>query len=105
MASSFPERLKHAREAVGWNPDEAGEMGDTSRSTVYNWEAGRGAPTPTYLARLAEAGVSLEWLLLGRGEMRPVPPEEAQQRLRLIRVAMEAEDVPALVELFERLEP
>lgn len=103
--SSFPDRLRDARKAIGWTGDEAAEKGGVVRATVYNWEVGKGSPGDAYLRALIEEGISAVWLLTNRGEMWATPPDEALDRLRLVRLALDSDDVGALVELLEQLDP
>ncbi len=46
------------------------ELGLTDRSVVSNWKRRGTVPLSECLRVAAEHGVSLDWLLLGRGEMR-----------------------------------
>lgn len=103
--SSFPDRLRDARKAIGWTGDEAAEKAEVVRATIYNWEAGKGSPGDTYLRALCGRGISPEWLLTNRGDMWAMEPDEAKQRLQLVRVALDSDDVGALVELLEGLDP
>lgn len=48
--------------------------------TLANWERGRTFPPPDILTKMAEIlDVSLDWLISGRGEKRPGPPQDAPQ--------------------------
>jgi transcriptional regulator with XRE-family HTH domain len=80
-------RLRSVREDAGLNLREfhqhvsAGVDGrepfDVSESAVRNYDYDR-EPPASFLARVADVfGVRLEWLIAGRGEMRPAAPVPA----------------------------
>lgn len=68
---SLPSRIRHIAERVGGIKKLAG-LAQLSRSTLDNYIYGRSEPAASILVNLADsAGVSLEWLVAGRGAMRP----------------------------------
>jgi transcriptional regulator with XRE-family HTH domain len=69
-APGFAERLRTA--LVGISSEEVARALGVSRTSFYRWLGGRFEPGMAKLAALASiANVSLDWLIAGRGEMRP----------------------------------
>lgn len=72
--TTFPERLKDAREKLGISQAElARRIGLKSTGSVGNWEAGTRAMPRELVALAAELKVRPEWLRYGKGprELRP----------------------------------
>lgn len=71
MRGIMDERIKKARQALGWSQGELARRMYVSQPSVADWESGRKAPHTKNLVRLAVLlGVSLEWLTTGRGKMQ-----------------------------------
>jgi transcriptional regulator with XRE-family HTH domain len=100
--SSFSERLRQAREALGWRPEEAAAIADVSRATIYNWEAG-GDPSAGYLMALVGEGVSPDYLLRGRLPIMEEPPEDIERRFRAIQAIARGDDADAIDALLDEL--
>jgi transcriptional regulator with XRE-family HTH domain len=69
-------RLRAWRESKGLSATTLAEQLGLAQSSVWRLEAGRTAFTEGVLMKLAKMGVSLDWLLVGRGELPgvTVPP-------------------------------
>ena len=68
--TAFAARLIEARQPC--ERDEFAERLNVPKSTLANWERGDRFPPPEILERLpALTGVSLDWLITGKGPMRP----------------------------------
>lgn len=68
-ATPFGERLIQARGKMG-REAAAAALG-IQANTLGDYERGRTSPNPDLLARIGDVyGVSLDWLIAGRGEMR-----------------------------------
>jgi transcriptional regulator with XRE-family HTH domain len=64
MSSSFPERLKTAREKKGFTQSQLAERTGLQPSAVSHFEAGRRSPSFDNLKKLADAlGVAIDYLL------------------------------------------
>lgn len=73
-SAGFAERLRAVCKDVG-SIQKMAEMASFPRRTLDNYLAGRSEPSVSGLVQLvAAAGVSLEWLAIGEGEMRPGYP-------------------------------
>ena len=53
--SEFGERLRQAREAMGWSQGELGEEVGLTQASISQLEKGRRAPTPALVTKLAKA--------------------------------------------------
>ncbi|MBF0306924.1 MAG: helix-turn-helix transcriptional regulator [Alphaproteobacteria bacterium] len=62
------ERLVKAREALSLDRKGLAAALDWNLSTLGNYELGSSFPDPEFLNRLQALGVSLDWLITGRGE-------------------------------------
>jgi transcriptional regulator with XRE-family HTH domain len=71
---SFGHRLRRERDRLGLTQDDFGRLGGVKRLTQYLYEQDSRVPDLRYLMRLAEAGVDVVYLLLGRAE-RLADPE------------------------------
>ena len=58
--------LRAERVRLGLNQSELAELGGVSKATQVAYEADSTKPDAAYLARVAEAGVDVYWLLTGR---------------------------------------
>ena len=62
----FGKNLRTERVRLGLNQSELAEVGRVSKATQVAYEADSTRPDAAYLARVAEAGVDVYWLLTGR---------------------------------------
>ena len=75
----FYDRLKEARDEVGWTQTDAGDAVGATRKTVGSWENG-GDPPITYLLALANKGINMEWLFSNAGGKRRSEGDRARAR-------------------------
>ncbi|ACA93329.1 helix-turn-helix domain protein [Burkholderia orbicola MC0-3] len=64
--NSFSLRLKQERRRLQMNQAEFGEAGGVRKQAQSNYEQGSRIPDASYLTRLAEIGVDVQYLLTGR---------------------------------------
>lgn len=68
---TFGSRLRSLREARGWTQEKLGFELDVSSVTISKWETGRIEPNLAHLEQFlrvfAKDGVSLDWLIGGKG--------------------------------------
>lgn len=89
----FGERLIQARGARS-RDEVATEIGCPA-DTLGTYERGRAWPGQTTLIRIAEVlRVSLDWLITGKGEMRPLTPEAVKARLDELEAAGHIRPMP-----------
>jgi len=70
LTKAFGKRLKKWRSAQGLTQQCLADALEITVSTISHSERGRSLLTPVVLVRLHDVyGVSLNWLLLGKGEM------------------------------------
>lgn len=60
------QNLRLERVRLGFNQTELGRVGGVSKTTQIAYEAGASQPTASYLSRVFEVGVDVNWLLTGR---------------------------------------
>ena len=83
---SFGSRLKSLRESRGWSQEKLGFELEITSATVSKWENGRSEPNLRHLEQLlrvfAKDGMSLDWLIVGKGgaSKRPRPGTETSPR-------------------------
>jgi transcriptional regulator with XRE-family HTH domain len=99
MRLTFGQRLAQAIEASPYDQKTVAEKIGASESQVSRWVRSKGndesAPQGRFLVQLPKLlDISGHWLLTGEGEMRPLPPPEANWRLLRVRSALE-EPYPA----------
>lgn len=76
--ATLGDRIAGAREAAGLSADELADRLGVKRSTLRKWEEDLSEPRANRLQMLAGMlGVSLSWMLTGRGEGPDRPVEEA----------------------------
>lgn len=77
-------RLAHARTAAGLSQREMADRVGVKESTIEKWESGVTSPRGHRLSKLAGMlGVSISWILMGRG-VEPSHPESSDiDRIRL----------------------
>jgi transcriptional regulator with XRE-family HTH domain len=63
--SNFFERLREERERLGMNQTEMGVIGGVRKEAQSNYETGKRSPDAEYLARIAEAGADVGYILTG----------------------------------------
>lgn len=63
---SIGDRLKEERLRFGWSQTDAAELCGVTRRSVVNYESGDRVPDADYLAKLAEAGADVMYVLTGR---------------------------------------
>lgn len=63
------ERLVALREEFGLTREELAQRLDWNASTMAKYEQGRNFPDPEFLKRVQDLGISLDWIITGRGEM------------------------------------
>ncbi|PKR90908.1 hypothetical protein CXZ10_06055 [Pleomorphomonas diazotrophica] len=73
MAHSFADRLRLALDAEDVTVPELSRRSGVGESTIRNWLSAKpSVPSAEYAAEIAHAlSISLQWLIAGRGEMRP----------------------------------
>jgi Predicted transcriptional regulators len=71
MTLSIGDRIKSAREAAGLSRKELADRVGVSNQSVWLWETGdTKGPRPEHLLALRNVlKVSIDWLVLGKGEM------------------------------------
>ena len=83
--SSFGERIDYICALKGWTLTKLGEeagIASGPMSRLHNKTATIAEATPESLVKLAEAGgVSILWLMLGRGPVHSVPDQPGMLRL------------------------
>ncbi|WP_415713061.1 hypothetical protein [Maridesulfovibrio sp.] len=70
LGDGFSERLQQIIDLGKWNKTEFAKIGDITGKSMSTYFAGTAFPKATTLANWGFfADISLDWLLLGRGEM------------------------------------
>lgn len=95
MTTTLGDRVKIAREAAGLSMTELARRLNVSKQVVWAWENG-GIKDPKLIHTLAirdVLGISIDWLVYGKGEMR-----EDQNPFRVL-----SERQKCLLTLFESL--
>ncbi|WP_320008437.1 hypothetical protein [Maridesulfovibrio sp.] len=70
IGDGFPERLQEIINTGRWNKSEFAKVGEVTGKSMSTYFAGTALPKAKTLANWgAFADISLDWLLLGRGEM------------------------------------
>jgi transcriptional regulator with XRE-family HTH domain len=67
--NTLPDRFKEIRNHEGQTQKEFAETLGISIPAIQNYESGKSYPTGRILESLAMKGYSIDWLLIGRGEM------------------------------------
>lgn len=89
-------RIRECARMVG-SGDELARRSGVPRRTLETYLSGRSEPKATGLALIAEAaGVSLDWLLLGRGEPVPCGRPAAESAHATLDAALLAEVVATI---------
>ena len=74
---TLADRIRLVRDWTKLDQDAFGEPLSVTRGAVGNWELGKGVKLANLIAIAEKYGVSLEWLVMGRGTMFP-PPERPE---------------------------
>ncbi|SEH04323.1 helix-turn-helix domain-containing protein [Candidatus Venteria ishoeyi] len=77
---SAGERLRQEREKLGINQEDMGKIGGVNRLTQGKYERDQREPTRGYLAKIAEAGVDIQYLITGK-RSQPDPETEKMTEL------------------------
>lgn len=80
--SNFFERLREERERLGMNQTEMGLIGGVRKEAQSNYETGKRSPGADYLARIAEAGVDVGYLLTGTRTPSAIREEGSEYDVR-----------------------
>ena len=99
-------RIAEARTNAEMTRDDLGQHLGVRAATVARWERGGSTPRPNHLDRIAGVlGVSLTWLVMGRGEA-PADDEldEVRQELAVVRRTLQ-EALAAVDRMSMRLGP
>lgn len=94
--NAMQHRIKTARRAAGLTQTELAEACGVKRESVSQWENGHTVPESERLRSIAEStGFSVEWLMTGRGSMRPgaavqvwESPEDVQDPAAYVPVSL-----------------
>ncbi|WP_031485664.1 helix-turn-helix domain-containing protein [Maridesulfovibrio frigidus] len=70
IGDGFPERLQQIIDSKEWNKGEFAKVGDVTGKSMSTYVGGTALPKAKTLANWGTfADISIDWLLLGRGEM------------------------------------
>lgn len=75
--NNFHERLKEERTRLGLNQTQFGEVGGVRKETQSLYESGKRSPDADYLARIAQAGADVTYILTGVRQPLTPPVEAA----------------------------
>lgn len=109
--ANFAERLKQAREKLGMKPGEFADACGVQQSSQYRYEKGR-SPNGEYLAKLADLGLDVNWLLTGALHRENIKASEppasvysmsAKLAAEIASLNLSQEDAEALLHLARRL--
>ncbi len=88
MGYSIGDRIKLARESAGLDMVQLAKLVGVTKQAVWGWESGATkGPRPEHLLALRDVlNVSLDWLVLGIGEMTPsaTRPNLTEHHIKLI---------------------
>ena len=76
MTTAVAERLREARENLGFSQEAMGAIGGVTKLTQFNYEAGKRCPDANYLAALAKVGVDVLYLVTGQRMSATLEDEE-----------------------------
>lgn len=62
---NFGDRLREERTRLGLNQSECAAVAEVSKTTQFNYEKGERSPDAPYLAKVAEAGIDVLYVLTG----------------------------------------
>jgi transcriptional regulator with XRE-family HTH domain len=66
LSDSVGQRLREERRKTGLNQEQLGAIGDVSRHSQAEYEAGKTHPNTAYLNKIAKTGVDVCFVLTGR---------------------------------------
>lgn len=95
IGDGFPERLQQIIDTGKWNKSEFAKIGEITGKSMSTYFAGTTLPKAKTLANWgAFADISLDWLLLGRGEMfyskiKSLEDDPIIRRVHEVRKALE----------------
>lgn len=69
-------RLRSERERLGLTQPQLAEIAGAAKRTVVDWEKGVSSPTGVQLARLAVAGIDVQFVLIGKRSLSPLGMED-----------------------------
>lgn len=81
--SPLAERLKQARESLGYTQKEMAKAVSVVFQTWQVYEAGKSVPGGNVLEALARLGFNVNWLLTGEGEMMRHDEQESSDTAQL----------------------
>lgn len=100
-AHSLADRIRQCANAVG-SGDELSRQTGIPRRTLENYVSGKTEPSASKLAAIAEAAdVSLNWLVAGKGEMRPADPSAAPMSAGLLDRELLGRVTDAIAKLYK----
>ncbi len=70
-------RLRAAKEYLGLSTDEASSFAEVSAQQWRKYERGDAEPKVSRMLFMVQKGISLEWLIVGKGEMLAVDKAQA----------------------------
>ncbi|WP_018610191.1 helix-turn-helix domain-containing protein [Uliginosibacterium gangwonense] len=80
------ERLKEERTRLGMSQTELAELGCVQRNTLFNYEKGVRSPDADFLARIAERGADILYIVTGRRSGALLGVEQESQLAALSRL-------------------
>lgn len=80
---SIGERLREERERLGLSQPKFAALAGTTKQTLFSWESGKTAPDGFQLAAFAEAGVDVQYVLVGDRDEPPAPVLTAEEQTML----------------------
>lgn len=84
------DRIREAREALGWQQQELGTRLGLLPSAVAHWEAGRRIPDASSIVKLCRSlGVEADWLLGLDATSEPTKVKRLERFLQRVRDAVE----------------
>jgi len=95
----IPERLKESRNELGLSQAALAEKLGVTKRSVINWEGGSASPSAEILAKYAQIGVDMVYILTGE-RSRPVPPKYTappEEEWLLDTYRLSSEEVKAVI--------
>jgi transcriptional regulator with XRE-family HTH domain len=78
-------RIKSLRIEKGWSQDELGKKLNLDQGTISKMERGESEPTAKTLRLFKEIfGVTIDWILTGKGQKHPLPLETNEEIMEII---------------------
>ncbi len=108
VLSSYAQRFKQLRKAVGLNQQEFGDKLEITQSSVSQIESGKNLPSTSILEKLVEIfpKINKQWLYHGEGEMflDSIPPSPSTPRMQGPGVFTIGGDSPLAQKEYQRLQ-